>query len=114
MQPLKINTSVDILVVIISNEAIPQEHINYRNFWTCVLPHLVTIAWVGSGAYRDLCLVVEKQCRVALLESFRKGWAPWESQSSWRTELPSGKSQATLVLARRTLSAWKLQTVFNT
>jgi hypothetical protein len=30
---------------------------------------------------------------VMLLESFRKGWVPWDSQSSWRTELPSGKSQ---------------------
>lgn len=30
---------------------------------------------------------------VALLGPYRKSWVPWDSQSSWKTELPSGKSQ---------------------
>lgn len=69
-------TAVDIFILIVSTEAILEDHINYRTFWTSVPPHSVRATWLGSGAHKALCLVMEWQCRAALLESCGKGWAP--------------------------------------
>ena len=69
--------------------------------------------WPQSGGVKETC-VWGKSHRAEVVESCRKGWVLRDSQSSWRTESHLVNHKTIFVVARRTLSIWKIQTVFTT